>query len=735
MAGADWEFFARCAGGFEDVLAQELRALRMRRVRPQVGGVIFFGSLADAYRACLWLRCATRVQLVLARVAATDAEALYQGVADIAWEGHVPAGATIAVDAHGENPELRNTKFVALKVKDAVCDRLREARGVRPDVDAKNPDVAINVAVHQAKATIYLNFSGTSLHRRGYRLDGVQTEAPLKETLAAGILLAAGWPAIARAGGALSDPMCGSGTFSIEAAMMAADIAPGLLREHWGFEGWYGHEPALWEQVRAEAELSRSYDTGLVTVAGDLDPQAVQIARANAERAGVDDLISFYVDDARNLKRHLRALHGRGAVGLMVANPPYGQRLLSGAELPQVNDALAAAVDAVPQGWQMALITPDTSVDTTLGRVPNEEIACFNGPLRVWVRFYDLGQKRQVLDLVTLSGTQRKVPVAEQGSAQFAARLRKAGKERARWARKAGVTCYRVYDADLPDFAVTVDCYEDVDGHRYAVIEERRRPGSIDELRAGRRFADALALASAILDVPAGNVLARPWEAKRRGAERGDGTDRWQITVTEGGSAFALDLKGRPDTGLPLELRGLRELVGSMAGGKRVANLFGTSGAASVYAAEAGAASVVSVDAYGDRVDLVRENMRANGHTGKRYRYACEDARTWLEREAKAHRSYDLVICAAPTWLAPRKAGEDAWELQHDHAALLRLAVRVLARAGTIVFACCDRAFRLDADALAAASLTVQDKSAQTLPHDFERSAKEYRCYVVRRRA
>ncbi len=726
------EFFARCAGGFEEVLGQELRALHMARVRPQVGGVIFFGSLADGYRACMWSHVATRIQLVVARVPAASAEALYRGVLALPWEDHVPAGATIAVDAHGENPELRNTKFTALKVKDAICDRLRAACGMRPNVDAKAPDLAINVAVHPQKATVYLNLSGASLHRRGYRADGVQTEAPLKETLAAGILLAAGWPDMAAAGGALVDPMCGSGTFAIEAALMAASVAPGLLRKRWGFEGWRQHDQALWDTVRSEAELSRTFEQGIVALAGDMDSRAVDIARANAQRAGVDDLISFYVDDAANLKRHLRALRHRDATSLLAVNPPYGQRLLSGAELPLVRAALVQACNALPKGWRAVLVTPDMGIDTALGRSPEKVVDCFNGPLRVLVRTYDLAARPLVQQVVSLAGVVHKVSLAEPASVQFAARLRKAGKERARWARKEGVSCYRVYDADLPDFALTIDLYE-TDGSRHAVVEERRRPHSVDELGAERRFADAVALVAAVLDVPTENLFARPWQDRRRTTARTDPPTTCVLDVCEGGHRFAIDLNGKPDTGLPLALRGVRELVEGRAAGKRVANLFASTGAASVYAAAGGANVVVTVDSFADRVEAVRAAMRANGFVGKSYRYTCEDARTWLEGEKRAGHVYDLVICVPPTWLAARKLGEEAWELQRDHIALLRKAVAVLGKDGAIVFACQDRAFKFDASALQAAGLQAEDVSPQTLPHDFERSAREHHCYLVKR--
>lgn len=730
------EYFARCAGGFEQVLADELRGLRMRRVRPLKGGVAFFGELADGYRACLWSRVATRIQLVLARVDAADADELYQAAADLAWEQHVRPGATIAVDAHGRNDHLVNSRFVALKVKDAICDRLRTARGARPDVDPRDPDLAIDVALHQQRATLYLNLSGASLHRRGYRADGVQTEAPLKETLAASILLAAGWPDAAAAGGMLVDPMCGSGTLAIEAALIVAQGAPGLLRERWGFEGWLGHDPALWESLRTHAQLDFLPPQGRPPIiAGDIDPAAVQIARDNAQRAGVASLIRFHVDDAARLTRHLHATrHAHG--GLLVANPPYGQRLLSQRDLPEVNAALAQAVEALPTGWQVALITPDTSVDTALGRTPDRTIACHNGPLEAHIRLYqDAMARRTTLDVVSLGGTQQTVAVAEPASAQFATRLRKVAKERTRWARKASTSAFRVYDADLPDYALSVDLYLGAgpdEGQRYALVEEHRRPKSVDALLAAHRLSDAAALVAATLDVPARNVLVRAWESERD-ARRRNGDEGLPLAVSEDGFAITIDLRGRPDTGLPLALRGVRELVGTRAAGQHVVSLFASSGVALLHAAAAGAASTTCVDAFADRVDAVRAALEANGFSGKRYRLACADARTWLEREACAGHAYDLVVCTPPSWLAPRDKADTDWELQRDHVTLLRQATRILSPTGAIVFACEARDLRLDADALRRARLAIADVSGQTLPHDFERSARQHHCYLLER--
>ncbi|MCR4871353.1 MAG: hypothetical protein K5859_08660, partial [Atopobiaceae bacterium] len=321
------EFFARCAAGFEPVLARELKGLGARRVRPLKGGVAFFGQLGDAYRACLWSRVATRIQLVLARLDARDADALYAGAVRMPWEEHVAEGATIAVQAHGTNDALRNTQFTALKLKDAICDRLRDRRGARPDVDPRDPDFEVDASIHENHATLFLNLSGPSLHRRGYREQSVQTEAPLKETLAAGILLAAGWDALADAGASFADPMCGSGTLAIEAALIASGAAPGLLRTRWGFTGWKQHDDALWSALVDEARLQADGAYASSIIAGDLDADVISIARANAERAGVAQLIRFSVADAADLGRRLEALPGgMPACGLVAVNPPYGHR-------------------------------------------------------------------------------------------------------------------------------------------------------------------------------------------------------------------------------------------------------------------------------------------------------------------------------------------------------------------------------------------------------------------------
>ncbi|ROT88828.1 THUMP domain-containing protein, partial [Gordonibacter urolithinfaciens] len=307
------EFFASCLAGLEAPLADELKSLGIRSVRPLGGGVAFFCDVRHALKACLWSRLASRIMLVVGRVDARMADLLFEDALELPWEDVVAPGASIAVSAHGMNDELRNTRFTALKVKDAVCDRLREARGERPDVDAECPDAAIDVRVREKRATISLDLSGASLYRRTYLAPDDGAEAPLECALAAGLLALAGWDGRARAGAACVDAACGDGAVVVEAAAVACDLAPGLTRERWGFFGWAQSSPAIWNELIAQADdrfeaglaaacasdaldapASARPDLDVVRFAGlSASSPAIARARGRAKRAGLRQAVSI----------------------------------------------------------------------------------------------------------------------------------------------------------------------------------------------------------------------------------------------------------------------------------------------------------------------------------------------------------------------------------------------------------------------------------------------------------
>lgn len=758
------EFYAVCPAGFEVIVSEELKNLGIKRTRPLQGGVAFFGALEEGLRACLWLRSASRVLMIFARIPAADADQLYDAVRSLSWEDHIKPGSTIAVSARGTNAELRNTQFSAQRVKDAICDELRAVQGERPGVSKHRPDVVINVAIHAKKATISLDLAGEPLHQRGYRLAGETVEAPLKEALAAGMLFVSPWGEAVRAiqaGQCLPedvlfyDPFCGSGTLAIEAAMMACDMAPGILRDYWGFLGWKQFDAALFDKLLAEADAR--LEAGLSRLphicASDKDEQAVKIAREQASRVGLADRISFAVADCAQMDETLISFGVQGcALGCIVGNPPYGVRLMS-RDLDVFYGALQTGLRGLPREWTFTAITPDPHFDDRIDAVPTSEKAVYNGAIETTIRTYQLCDVRyRTLELVTLSGREIEIPVLSDHPDQFAHRLRKNAKERRKWAQKQQVSAFRLYDADLPDYAVAIDLYlacEEVKTPKkdrsfsvpFLVISEYQAPKQVDVHKAYRRFEDTVRIAQALLEVPRDQVFTRV-----RKQDRGGGQYAFtkkapkRVLTTESGLTFELDLESYLDVGLFLDHRITRRLIALSARDKDVLNLFAYTGSASVYAAAGGAKSVTTVDLSQTYLDWARRNMAYNGFSGSAYRFIKSDVREWIRAEKDPRRSknghirrYDLIFIDPPTFSNSKAMGKRTWDIQRDHFYLLRDASKLLRAGGMIIFSGNLRSFKLDEKVCTDLGFEVRDITAKTIPEDFVRNTKIHFCYILQK--
>ncbi|HEY5541528.1 MAG TPA: bifunctional 23S rRNA (guanine(2069)-N(7))-methyltransferase RlmK/23S rRNA (guanine(2445)-N(2))-methyltransferase RlmL [Coriobacteriia bacterium] len=737
------EFYAPCPRGTETLVADELRALRCQRIRPLSGGVSFAGPLETAYRALLWSRVASRVLLTLARVPAGTADELYAAVLELPWEEHLRAEGTLAVDASGVNAELRNTQFTAVRVKDAIADRFIARSGLRPSVDTNDPDVRINVVVRAEKATISIDLAGSSLHRRGYREQGVQVEAPMKETLAAAMLLLAGWPGIASGGGALVDPMCGSGTLCVEAALMAGGIAPGLTRTHWGFERWLGHDAEAWGFVLAEAERRR--ETGLAELPHiegfDADPRAVSVARGCVKRAGLGDRV-------RIERRELSALEppsvgeDQAAVpGLVVTNPPYGERLQARAGLPALYAELAERLRSGFDGWTLAVITPDAGLSAGLRMTPKRTVALYNGKIESLVSVFTVGVAEESAGAPGTGGAAVALaigaPLSESAEA-FSNRLRKMAKHIEKWARRSGVTCFRVYDADLPDYAVAIDVYEGAGrdaGTRWVHVAEYAPPAGIDPLKAEQRLLDVLAVVPGVLGVEPADVFLKTRERQRGTTQYGRMSRKGVVgTVAEGGLTFEINLSDYLDTGLFLDHRITRGWLRELAPGTRFLNLFAYTGTATVYAAAGGATTTTTVDLSTTYVEWAGRNLSRNGYVGPAHRLIRADVLEWVTAAAAAGKHFDLVFCDPPTFSNSKRMSE-TWDVQRDHAGLIIAIAELLSDDGLLVFSCNRRKFAFDLEGLTTAGLVCEDVTARTIPKDFERKPGVHSCWTVRRRA
>jgi putative N6-adenine-specific DNA methylase len=376
-----FRFFVTCARGTEGALRREIAAMRIAGAKGDQGGVWFEGPLTMGMAVCLRARVAVRVLMKLAEWNAPDGPALYAGARAVAWRDWLTDRSTLSV--HGsvrDTPALTHSGFVALKVKDAVVDSLRDAYGARPNVDTKSPDVGIVIHVADGRAGLFLDLAGEALHRRGYRV--AMVEAPLKETLAAAVLALGG----ARADLPFVDPMAGSGTFAIEHALAARGIAPGL-RRRFGFERWPTLPPearAAWQQMRAEAEeaaIAAQRAPLPPIVCADIAADAVAAARQNAAAASVDDVITFERAD-------VAALTPRGPAGTVVTNPPYGERLKPDS-LAMLYRSMGRAFDRL-SGWRVVVLSGSPVWTREVRRKPAVSHKLWNGALEVRLLAYDM---------------------------------------------------------------------------------------------------------------------------------------------------------------------------------------------------------------------------------------------------------------------------------------------------------------------------------------------------------
>lgn len=729
-------YAATCPKGTERLLADELRAMGAREVRETRAAVTFTGGLPAAYRACLWSRLASRVLMNLAEFPAATADELYAGVAAIPWEEHLSAEGTLAVDVVGTTSGLTHTRFTAQKAKDAIVDRLRERSGARPTVEFVRPDVRVNLRLHRDRAVLSIDLSGEPLHQRGYRTPGEQAEAPLKENLAAAVLVRAGWPEVAARGGALVDPMCGSGTLLVEGALMAADQAPGLLREHWGFSGWLGHDAVLWDSLLDEADdRAEAGRANLPVIVGrDADPAAITLARACAKRAGFGSGISVEAGELATLEAPAGA-----ASGLVVTNPPYGVRLGEASALEPLYATLGQRLLAGFEGWRAAVLTSEEALARATGLRSSAAYTLYNGAIETKLYTFDIARSAARAEV-------RRAPeppaAPSPGAEMFANRLRKNVKHLGKWARREGVTCYRVYDADLPEYAVAVDLYQGAvteAGKRYAHIAEYAPPATIDPAVAEARLTEAIAVTAEVLEVAPEDVAVKVRRRQRgssqyeRIAARGE-----YVQVAEGGLHFLVNLHDYLDTGLFLDHRPVRAMIREMAAGTRFLNLFAYTGTASVYAAAGGATQVNTVDLSAKYLEWAVRNMSVNGfEEGVGTRFFETDVFRWLAEERRRVEGgladpYGLVFCDPPTFSTSEKMGKRTLDVQRDHVELIETIAAILAPDGTLVFSTNLRSFKLDREALAA--LEIEDITKATIPPDFVRSPRIHQCFLVRRR-
>ncbi len=713
-------FFATAPLGIEPLLATELEDLGVAEVKQERAGVRFSGDLRIAYRACLWSRLANRILLPLASFEALDADQLYAEILAIDWSDHLAVDNSFAVDCTLVNSRIHHSQYGALRVKDAIVDQFRSRNGKRPSVSVEQPDLRLNLHIYKNRATISIDLSGDSLHRRGYRIDGVH--APLKENLAAAILIRAGWPAICAAGGALVDPLCGSGTLPLEAGLIATDTAPGLLRRYYGFLGWQQHDHNLWEELLQTAwqrqEIGLAQKRGTI-VGYDGHNRAVKVAWEHAQNAGLDKVIHF----ERRTLREFVAPASRSA-GLVVANPPYGERLGDVSELPSFYNLLGEKMAQHCSGWKAAVITSEPQLGRSIGLRADKINVLYNGALKCQLLQFELGENNHWQSLEEGAGKAVKKTLSP-GAEMFANRLRKNLKKLKKQAGRENVDCYRLYDADLPEYAVAVDLYGD-EVH----LQEYRAPKSIDPHKAAQRLCDVEDAVPQVLEIVPDKIHLKVRE-QQKGKQQYEKQARRGVLkeVREGNCRFLVNLTDYLDTGLFLDHRLTRKMIQQMATGTRFLNLFAYTGAATVHALMGGAVATTTVDMSRTYLEWVRKNIDLNDFDPQEEELIQTDCLTWIET---ATGEYDLIFLDPPTF-SNSKTMDGSFDVQRDHVDLLKKTLRLLAPGGTLIFSNNLRKFKMDHDALP--GLEIEDITAKTIPFDFERNPHIHNCWLIRRDA
>ena len=709
------QLFATTARGFEELLKVELTELGATECKIAQGGVHFQADDETLYRSLLWSRLASRILLPIVNGKVYSDLDLYSIVTGQDWLSYFDEKATFFVDFNGTNQEIRHTQFGAMRVKDAIVDYFERQGKARPNVDKDYPDVRIHVYLNKEELVVSLDLSGEALHLRGYREDTGQ--APLRETLAAAIVLRSGW----KKGTPLVDPMCGSGTLLIEAAQMEAQIVPQLHRLHWGFDCWKGHNQDAWDKVKAEAvqqaETYFNQNPKPHFYGFDLDHRVLKKAQKNAQNAGVAHLIQWKQGDVAALKNP-----SPDEVGTVICNPPYGERLGTTPALIALYSVFGQRLKNEFGGWNASIFSSESTLLDCLRMRSHRQFKAKNGPLDCVQKNYQISERKESAAENPLEFDRTSTVAVD-----FANRLQKNIKKIEKWAKQQGLDAYRLYDADLPEYNVAVDRYGD-----HIVVQEYAAPKNIDENKARQRLLDAVTATLQVTGIETNKLILKVRQKQK-------GTNQYEklankgeyFYVNEYGAQLWVNLTDYLDTGLFLDHRLTRKMVGEMAKGKDFLNLFAYTGSATVHAALGGAKSTTTVDMSNTYLNWAEQNLILNDIEGKQHKLIQADCLQWLE---KCDRQFDLIFVDPPTF-SNSKRMEDSWDVQRDHIKLMRNLKRILRSNGTIVFSNNKRGFKMDFDALDELGLSAVEISAKTLPLDFERNKQIHNCWIVTMKA
>ena len=700
-------FFIACAKGLEELLHEELQAYELPYLKQTFAGCYIDASLEQAYRIVMWSRLASRMLLQLGEHEPSSLDDIKLTLTQFNWQSVFSNNETFIVDFSGGNDDIRHTQFGAQLVKDCIVDYFRNKDLTRPNIEKEQPDIRIAVRLHKGKLVWSLDFSGDGMHKRGYRTE--QGAAPLRETLAAAILIRSGIKTeLEKPQPAIFDPFCGSGTLLIEAAMMACDHAPGLGRGHWGFLRWKGHDTAAWHSVLDEAEerfkVGKAAFKGIIK-GSDSSGRMISIARSNASRVLLNNVIEWEERDATDLEAPAES-------GLLVTNPPYGERLGEVVETLLLYQRFGQTLKENFHNWQLSILAGDEQLLKRLRLRSHKKYSLLNGAIPVTLAFYDL--------------TKEQPDFTESKSNDLLNRLKKNYSKLRKWADKEELDCWRVYDADIPEYNAAIDIYGD-----YLVVQEYAAPKTVPDGVANDRLWFMLETLSEALPFDESNIVL-----KRR--QRQSGRQQYEkrsqeskvLTVHEYGARFEVNLTDYLDTGLFMDHRLVRKELLDKCNELDVLNLFAYTCTASVQAARSGAKRVVSVDMSNTYLKWGERNFELNNLRGD-YDFIQADCFSWM-REQRGKQAFDVIFLDPPTF-SNSKRMTGTLDIQRDHVGLIKTAANLLHEDGVILFSNNRKKFKIDVEGLEKAGFEVNDQTQASIPEDFKRHKGIHHYFIISR--
>jgi 23S rRNA (guanine2445-N2)-methyltransferase / 23S rRNA (guanine2069-N7)-methyltransferase len=728
------QLIATSAAGLEAVVVRELQALGFADAKTRsTGRVVFAGDDAAIATANIQLRCAERVLLEVGNFEAADFDQLYEQTYDLPWDAWLRPDSSFPVNGRSVKSQLTSVPAVQRTVKKAIVEKLRAVFGCET-LPEDGPEVGIEISLLENQASLTLDTSGVGLHKRGYRR--LTAAAPLRETLSAALVDLSFW----QPDRPLLDPFCGSGTIAIEAAMIGRKIAPGVYRT-FAAQQWDFIEQSVWQEAREHAAEQAVAELPERIIATDIDADVLSYARFHAEKVGVADDIHFQQADFADLKSSRE-------YGCLITNPPYGQRVGEQEAVEELYRQMPLVLRNLPT-WSHYILTSYQGFETLLERKADRRRKLYNAQIEcTYYQFYGPRpphgmQPPPKLDTKDRSDTTKLTPApaavplpaitvqpafgslsdkSHEQAEIFANRLRKTARHLRRWPTRRGITCYRLYDRDVPEVPLVVDRYED---HLHLAEYERPHERSAAE---HANWLDLMVKTAAItLEVPRNQVFL-----KRRDRQRGvqqyekAADERHRLLVEEADLKFEVNLSDYIDTGLFLDHRITRAMFAEQAKDKEVLNLFCYTGAFTVYAAAAGAQSTTSVDLSNTYLDWAQRNLEHNELEGPQHRLVRSDVLEFLESQPDEP-TFDLAIVDPPTF-SNSKSTESVWDIQQDHVALLTQVLKLIRPGGCVFFSTNSRRFKLDAAAVEGTEL--REITKQTMPEDF-RNKRIHRCWSM----